>query len=155
MISSNFWAMLFVIIIVTMTILFLNKIKVKDIISLLFIIYIVFLAYIVTSKQTIYFESNFMPFKEIFRYDLTSTLFLKNIIGNILLFMPLGLLMAYKLNLKHFYSVLLLSLYFPFCIESVQLIIGRVFDIDDILLNAFGTIIGYFIFQILFKKLKK
>ncbi len=155
MILSNLFAMIVVIIIIWGTILIINKPKIKDIISLFFIIYIVFLAYIVTSKQIIYFESNFTPFKEIFRYDFASPLFFKNIIGNVLLFIPLGFLIAYKLNLKHFYSIILLSLYFSVCIESIQLIIGRVFDIDDILLNTIGGIIGYLIFQIFFKKLKK
>ncbi len=155
MILSNLFAMIVVIIIILGTILIINKPKIKDIISLFFIIYIVFLAYIVTSKQIIYFESNFTPFKEIFRYDFASPLFFKNIIGNVLLFIPLGFLIAYKLNLKHFYSIILLSLYFSVCIESIQLIIGRVFDIDDILLNTIGGIIGYLIFQIFFKKLKK
>lgn len=155
MILDNLLAMLAVIIIIIGTILVINKIQVKDVISLFFIIYIVFLAYIVTSKQIIYFESNFTPFQEILRYDFASPLFFKNIIGNILLFIPLGFLIAYKLNIKHFYSIILLSLYFSVCIESIQLIIGRVFDIDDILLNTIGGIIGYLIFQIFFKKLKK
>lgn len=155
MIMNNLLALLVVIVIIIGTILFINKPKVKDIISLLFIIYIVFLAYVVTSPQIIYFESNFIPFKEILRYDFLSPLFLKNIIGNIILFIPLGFLIAYKLNLKHFYSVILLSLYFSVCIESLQLVIGRVFDIDDILLNTIGGICGFLIFQIFFKKLKK
>ena len=151
MILSNLFSMIVVIIIILGTILIINKPKIKDIISLFFIIYIVFLAYVVTSKQLIYFESNFIPFKEICRYDLTSPLFFKNIIGNILLFIPLGFLIAYKLNLKHFYSIILLSLYFSVCIESIQLIIGRVFDIDDILLNTIGGIIGYCLFKLFFK----
>ena len=147
--------MIIVITFILGTIIIINKPKVKDIISLLFIIYLVLLSYIVTSKQIVYFESNFTPFQEIFRYKLTSPLFFKNIVGNILLFIPLGFLTTYKLNLKHFYSIILLSWYFSFFIESIQLLIGRVFDIDDILLNTLGGITGYLIYQILFKKLKK
>ena len=34
-------------------------------------------------------------------------------------------------------------------IECVQLIIGRCFDVDDILLNLIGGMLGYFIYRIL------
>ena len=34
-------------------------------------------------------------------------------------------------------------------IECVQLLIGRCFDVDDILLNLVGGILGYFIYRLL------
>ena len=131
-----------------------NKQKIifyKELLALIFIIYVLCLFYVVTFGDVSWSNSNFIPFKEIFRYDFASPLFFKNIIGNVLLFIPLGFLIAYKLNLKHFYSIILLSLYFSVCIESIQLIIGRVFDIDDILLNTIGGIIGYCLFKLFFK----
>ena len=36
-------------------------------------------------------------------------------------------------------------------IEATQLAIGRVFDVDDILLNVVGGMFGYFIYKILNK----
>ena len=36
-------------------------------------------------------------------------------------------------------------------IECTQLAIGRVFDVDDIILNVIGGVIGYFIYVILDK----
>ena len=37
-----------------------------------------------------------------------------------------------------------------FCIEFVQFLIGRAFDIDDIILNVIGAIIGFLIYKLLF-----
>ena len=34
-------------------------------------------------------------------------------------------------------------------IEIVQMMIGRVFDVDDIILNLIGGILGYFIYKLL------
>lgn len=34
-------------------------------------------------------------------------------------------------------------------IETTQLVIGRVFDVDDILLNIIGSFIGFIIFYLL------
>lgn len=146
----NLVALLVVIIIILGSILILYKqTRVKDLISFLFVIYLVFLAYVVTSYQTNYLDSNLIPFKEICRYDIHSKLFIKNIVGNILLFIPLGTFITYKLDIKHFYIIIITSLYFSVCIEIIQLLIGRVFDIDDILLNVFGGLIGYNIYIIL------
>lgn len=146
----NLIALLVVIIIILGSILILYKqTRAKDLISFLFIIYLVFLSYIVTSYQPSYLDSNFTLFKEICRYDIHSRLFIKNIIGNILLFIPLGTFITYKLEIKHFYIIIIISLYFSVCIEIIQLLIGRIFDIDDILLNVFGSLIGYLVYKIL------
>ena len=34
-------------------------------------------------------------------------------------------------------------------IEIVQMIIGRVFDVDDILLNLIGAILGFYIYRVI------
>ena len=60
----------------------------KEIFMLLFIIYVMCLFEIVTLQDYNYGLSNYIPFKEIFRYEIGSRLFIKNIIGNILLFLP-------------------------------------------------------------------
>ena len=44
-----------------------------------------------------------------------------------------------------------MSLVSSFSIETTQMVIGRVFDVDDIMLNIIGGILGYFIYRILFK----
>ena len=153
--TVNDLARILVVVLIISTIFIIKGLKIKDIISLFFIIYLLFLATIVTIKQDIYYTFNFIPFKEILRYNIENPLFLKNVIGNILLFMPLGFLIAYKLNLKHFYSAIILIFYFSFSIEFIELFIGRIFDIDDILLNTLGGVIGYIIFKVFFNQLKK
>lgn len=120
----------------------------KELFSLIFILYVMCLFEVVTLQDNNYGLSNIIPFKEIFRYSIGSRLFVKNIIGNILLFLPYGYFTSYYLNSKKFWSVALLTLIVSFTIECVQLNIGRTFDIDDVILNTCGGILGFFIFNI-------
>ena len=143
---NNVIAMLALAFIILGTILLIKGMNIKNFISLIFIIYFFFLFYIVTSPTIIYYDSNFIPFKEIFRYHFLSNLFIKNILGNIILFIPIGIYLPYKLKIKLFY-IILLSLYFSLVIEITQLLIDRVFDIDDIILNVIGSLFGYLIFK--------
>lgn len=123
----------------------------KELSYLLFMIYILSLFYIVTFQDDNFGLSNFVPFKEIFRYSLTSKLFFKNIIGNILLFMPFGLFIAAYIDNRKILPIIALSIISSLSIESVQFLIGRVFDVDDILLNVLGGTIGAVLFVILDK----
>ena len=118
----------------------------KELIMLLFIIYILCLFHIVTFQDVNYGTSNFIPFKEIFRYDIGSAKFIKNIIGNIIMFIPYGFFASYFLKNKKFVTIGILALIVSLTIEIVQLNIGRVFDIDDVILNTIGAIIGYLLY---------
>jgi len=109
---------------------------------LVFIIYILCLYYVVTGQDMNPGTNNFIPFKEMFRYEIGSYKFMKNIIGNILLFVPYGFFSSYYLNNKKISTNVFLCLIATCCIELIQLKIGRVFDIDDIMLNVFGGFIG-------------
>ena len=42
-----------------------------------------------------------------------------------------------------------MSLIVSVTIEVTQLVIGRVFDVDDILLNVCGGLLGYFVYRFL------
>lgn len=123
----------------------------KELLSLIFIIYVLFLFYIVTFQDNNYGFSNFVPFKEMFRYDINSRLFVRNVIGNILLFVPLGWFITYYTKSNKIYPTFFLSLLISFVIEFIQLKIGRVFDIDDVILNVVGGIIGYLLYMLLYK----
>ena len=101
---------------------------------------------VVTLQDNNYGLSNLIPFKEIFRYDIGSRLFIKNIVGNILLFLPYGYFASYYLNSKKIWPVALLTLVVSFTIELVQLNIGRTFDIDDVILNTCGGVLGYLLY---------
>ena len=120
----------------------------KELLSLIFILYVMCLFEVVTLQDNNYGLSNFIPFKEIFRYKIGSRLFIKNIIGNILLFLPYGYFSTYYINNKKVWPTTLLTLIVSFTIECVQLKIGRTFDIDDVILNTLGGTLGFLIYNI-------
>ncbi len=121
----------------------------RELLSLLFVIYVLCLFYVVTFQDVSWSTSNFVPFQEMFRYDFGSRLFIKNVLGNMLLFIPYGFFMAYYLKIKKPISILLLCLLVSGTIETTQLLIGRVFDVDDILLNIIGGMIGFLLYKLL------
>lgn len=123
----------------------------KELFMLLFILYVMCLFEIVTLQDHNYGLSNFIPFKEIFRYEIGSRLFIKNIIGNILLFLPYGYFAADYLKSKKILPICFLTMLVSMTIEFVQLNIGRTFDIDDVILNTVGGIFGYLLYRVLDK----
>lgn len=76
---------------------------------------------------------------------------LVNLVGNVLAFMPFGFCLPIisKKDAK-FHRVLFWTFVFSIMIESIQLIykIG-IFDVDDLLLNTIGGILGYWCFCII------
>lgn len=125
----------------------------KELSMLLFILYIMCLFEVVTLQDSNYGLSNWIPFKEIFRYQVGSRLFIRNIIGNILLFLPYGYFASDYLKSKKMWSICFLTLLISVTIEMVQLNIGRTFDIDDVILNTCGGILGYLLYRVI-EKLK-
>lgn len=121
----------------------------KEIFMLLFIIYVMCLFEIVTLQDYNYGLSNYIPFREIFRYEIGSRLFIKNIIGNILLFLPYGYFTADYLDSKKGVPVCFLTMLVSLTIEFVQLNIGRTFDIDDVILNTLGGMCGYLLYRLI------
>lgn len=64
--------------------------------------------------------------------------------------MPLGFLVALIWRKYHsIKKVTILGLSVTCLIEFIQYFIGRSSDIDDILLNTFGTVIGYVVLLII------
>lgn len=120
----------------------------KEIFNLLFILYILCLFHAVTYQDVSWASANLIPFKEILRYDFGSNLFYRNIFGNLLLFLPYGLYITYYLDLKRPLSVMGYAFIVSLSIELIQSIIGRVFDVDDIILNVLGALLGYFIYRL-------
>ncbi len=119
----------------------------REFFSLLFIVYILILFYIVTFQDTSGLgDSNFTPFTEMFRYDFGTKGFNKNIIGNLLLFIPFGFFVSYYLKSYKLLPILILSFITSLSIELTQYKIGRVFDIDDIILNITGGLLGFMLF---------
>lgn len=89
---------------------------------------------------------NLVPFTEILRYEFGSKLFVYNVLGNIAIFVPFGFIVAEYIKPKTIMPPLFISLIVSSTVEFVQLNIGRSFDIDDILLNILGCIVGYLLY---------
>lgn len=82
-----------------------------------------------------------------------------NLLGNLLLFLPIGFLLpAVYPRQRRFYRVFLLSFLGILGVEVLQYFFGRVADVDDMLLNSIGIVIGYFLFTVwmrIYKTLQK
>lgn len=118
----------------------------NEIMLFVFVAYILVLFQLVTYKNNEYAGFNLMPFTEILRYPFGSKEFMRQVIGNILLFIPFGYFVTYYVKLKKIGSIFLMTLGVSVVIETVQYYIGRSFDVDDILLNIVGGICGFLLY---------
>ena len=123
----------------------------EELLLLLFITYILFLFELVTSRDVYMNGTNLVPFREMFRYPVGSENFNRQVIGNILLFMPFGFFATYYTKIKKISSISFMSILVSLTIEVVQKYIGRSFDVDDIILNTMGATFGYLIYKIINK----
>lgn len=127
---------------------------------LLFFIYLLILIYFLffsdrygRTTVSLEYKYNLIPLNEIKRYLLYSDKFtteqlLVNVFGNVLAFLPYGFFIPITLDgYKSFFKVSLLSMFFSTCVELIQLLtrVGS-FDIDDIILNTLGSMIGYILY---------
>ncbi len=119
----------------------------EEILLILFITYVLLLFSLVTSSEVdLSSRVNLIPFKEILRYKVGSYEFYRQVIGNIVMFIPFGFFATYYTKIKKISSITVITLLVSLTIEIVQKHIGRCFDIDDIILNVFGGILGFFIY---------
>ena len=119
----------------------------KEFSNLLFIIYILLLYELLTRAELNTVRGyNLVPFSEMFRYEIGSTSFYLNVVGNIVIFIPFGYLISTYIKPKRILSILIVSVISSATVEFVQLCIGRSFDVDDIILNSLGAIIGFLIY---------
>ena len=96
------------------------------------------------------FRVNLIPLVNLFDYDSKRDLML-NVIGNVAMFIPSGIVLpiVYK-RLDTFGKVLLAGAGISLCIEILQLPFSvRATDIDDLILNTIGVIIGYGIYALI------
>ena len=153
------WPMLFIsmVLVATVRLAYLFKKKEefvlhREILLLTFMLYILCLFQIVTFQDiNTVSGNNYIPFKEILRYDFGGRLFVKNIIGNVLLFIPYGFFATLYADIKKGRSAFLLVFLASLSIECTQLMIGRIFDVDDIILNVLGGMLGFFLCRALDK----
>lgn len=122
---------------------------------LLSVVYLLLLYELLTrSDMNFVSGSNLIPFKGMIRYLHTPKQFFYIIIGNVLVFVPFGFIVSFYSRTKKIWSSLFIGIVVSTTVELVQREIGRSFDIDDIILNTVGCIIGYLIYT-LYKKAKR
>ena len=101
-------------------------------------------------------SSNIVPFKTIFTYvtaifngRMNIDIPIKNLVINLLLFLPMGIylpLFIKKINKTSLFSIYAIALLF--IVEVVQLLTKRgSFDIDDFILNMVGALIGFAVWK--------
>lgn len=160
-ILKSTWPMLIIFVVVLiMSRIFFIKINGKklviyeELLTLAFLVYIFLLFELVTNTELGGRGINLVPFTEIFRYEIGTELFYQNVIGNVLIFIPFGYFISRYINAKKISHIFIISFITSLTIEIVQLQIGRAMDIDDVLLNVGGAIIGFLIYVAL-KAIKK
>ncbi|WP_213485501.1 VanZ family protein [Thermobacillus xylanilyticus] len=115
--------------------------------------------------QVLKLNANFIPFRNTMEYltgadRYNMSIIIDNTLGNVLIFLPLGFFLPLLFRRYGKLSKIIVdSMVISFAIEALQigLRIGQ-FDIDDVILNTFGSVLGFLIFIIvkhlfaLFKK---
>ena len=108
-------------------------------------------------------EINLIPFSTIMSYlkgkDKHVGGAMLNIIANIFLFIPLGFYIGVLLREKKMKMKMMIIVLIPIMVELVQLVFSLgICDVDDVILNAFGGLVGIVVLQMLEKlycKVKK
>lgn len=93
---------------------------------------------------------NLVPFRTIRNYIKYSGFLhtMINIFGNIIIFVPFGILLAEIFpKTRNILKILGITFATSFFVEFIQFFIGRSVDIDDLILNLLGSVIGYFIWK--------
>lgn len=96
--------------------------------------------------------ANLVPFRTILFYLQGHNGFLIafiNIIGNIIALVPFGFLVPFVFSKLNWRKIILIAFITGFAIELTQLKLHiGIFDIDDVLLNGLGVMIGFWKFNI-------
>ena len=135
---------------------------------LVFIAYLLLLAYLLFFSSTygrtmeMGYRYNLKPFLEIrrglenidkvgYRYVIV------NIAGNIAAFMPFGFLLPMLTERRiHTGHALINTFLLSLCAETIQLLSRTgAFDVDDLILNTAGGVLGYWCYAVLFGRRRK
>jgi glycopeptide antibiotics resistance protein len=104
-------------------------------------------------KRKVILSSNFTPFKTIFGYlvhETNKNIAIRNIVGNLALFIPFGFLLPMLVGRKlNYWKIIMLSFLMSLVLELVQLFSIGSCDVDDLLLNTIGAALGYIIQSII------
>ena len=103
------------------------------------------------------YRYNLIPFAEIrrfwvYRKQIGISQVISNLAGNVIGFVPFGMLLpAFSRRFRSAGLIGFLSFDVSLCIELIQLTFKvGIFDVDDIMMNTLGGLMGYGIFVILY-----
>jgi glycopeptide antibiotics resistance protein len=143
-----------------------NKNKIKKTVG-----YIAFIAYLIVLSYFLFFSEDygrnvnynayrynihlfseikrFWTYKEVLGYKS----FMINVFGNIAVFLPFGyFLPIINPKCRNPIIVVLLTVFFSFLIESIQLVaMVGIFDVDDLFLNTLGGFLGCLLYRLYLK----
>lgn len=129
--------------------------------KILFVFYVIFIIYFLifsdwygrTGEMNDY-HYNLELFREIkrfwdYRHQVGMTAMIMNLFGNVLIFMPFGFFLPMASRFRSVFATVFWSFILSLAVEMFQFItkVGC-FDVDDLLLNTVGGIIGHIIFCI-------
>ena len=126
------------------------------IVYLAFLFYFLFFAEDMGRTADISYQYNLVPFQEIRRFLRMIQIpqwrmaGLLNLAGNIIAFMPFAAFSSVLIHPKErWYLITLLSFELSLCVEIIQLIAHLgCFDVDDLILNTLGGLLGYWVYRI-------
>lgn len=128
-----------------------KKVKFTVLTGILFLVYLAIILRLLIFRDSAAIlataRENFVPFKTIFNYlsnSPTLGIAIRNLLGNIMIFIPLGFFVPLLCRSTKWKTVLVIGFIASLIMETVQGVFRvGIFDVDDILLNMFGTIFGY------------
>lgn len=71
------------------------------------------------------------------------------LIGNIAMFLPLGFFLPFVTERVNRKNIFVVAIAVPFIVELLQMVFGRSFDIDDLICNFIGIVVGFFIANVI------
>lgn len=92
-------------------------------------------------------SANLVPFRSITQLvtnSVDASIAIRNVLLNVLLFVPFGFFFARRLDKRLVFRTAFAGLCLALAIEVIQFVFlpGRVVDIDDVLLNVLGSMVG-------------
>ena len=130
---------------------------------LLFILYVLLLVYFLFFSEEYGraarieqgYRYNLIPFVEIrrfwkYREQLGWLAVFSNLLGNVLGFIPFGLILpVIHRGMRSGFLIVLSGFGLSLCVETIQLVtMVGCFDVDDLILNTFGAAVGYMVFAV-------
>lgn len=134
------------------------------------LLFIVLVSYLILILRLIVFKyppgvtfsvanANLIPFKTILGYlagEPTWKIATCNLLGNVIVLVPFGFLLAVLYQKIRWNRVLLMGMFTGTILELLQVIFkSGILDIDDIILNSMGVVIGYLLFVFIYGVFKK